>query len=137
QAKWIKEGILKLDPSRNPEPVTFHDPCNMVRKEGIVEEPRYCVTKAVMEFREMWPNREYNYCCGGGGGLLAFGKDIKPNRMKKGKLKAEQIARTGAKIVVTPCHNCYDQLSDIIKEYQLKVKLKHVHHLVSNALILD
>ncbi|MBZ4654010.1 MAG: protein of unknown function cysteine-rich region domain protein [Peptococcaceae bacterium] len=137
QAKWIKEGILKLDPSRNPEPVTFHDPCNMVRKEGIVEEPRYCVAKAVMEFREMWPNREYNYCCGGGGGLLAFGKDIKPNRMKKGKLKAEQIARTGAKIVVTPCHNCYDQLSDIIKEYQLKVKLKHVHHLVSNALILD
>ncbi|KJS81769.1 MAG: hypothetical protein JM58_16185 [Peptococcaceae bacterium BICA1-8] len=135
QAKWIKEGIIKIDPNRNPEPVTFHDPCNMVRKEGIIDEPRYCVNKAVMEFREMWPNREFNYCCGGGGGLLAMGADIQPNRLAKGKLKAEQIKKTGAKVVVTPCHNCYDQLNDIIKHYQLDVKLKHVHHLVSNALV--
>ncbi|MFZ7103901.1 MAG: (Fe-S)-binding protein [Peptococcaceae bacterium] len=136
QAKWIKDGILKLDPRRNPDPVTFHDPCNMVRKEGIVEEPRYCVQKAVLDFREMWPNREYNYCCGGGGGLLALGPDIQPARIAKGKLKAEQIRNTGAKIVVTPCHNCYDQLNDIIKNYRLDVKLSHVHHLVSKALVL-
>jgi len=136
QAQWIKEGAIKLDPKRNPVPVTFHDPCNMVRKEGIIDEPRYCVNKAVMEFREMWPNREFNYCCGGGGGLLSMGADIQPNRLAKGRLKAEQIEKTGAKIVVTPCHNCYDQLSDIIKHYQLDVKLKHVHHLVSNALVL-
>lgn len=136
QEQWIKKGIIRLDPTRNPLPVTFHDPCNMVRKEGIVEEPRYCVQKAVLDFREMWPNREYNYCCGGGGGLLALGPDIQPKRIAKGKLKAEQIRNTGAKIVVTPCHNCYDQLNDIIKNYQLDVKLSHVHHLVSKALVL-
>ncbi|MEW6273823.1 MAG: (Fe-S)-binding protein [Bacillota bacterium] len=136
QAQWIKEGRIKLDPTRNPDPVTFHDPCNSVRKEGIVEEPRYILQHAVMDFREMWPNREYNYCCGGGGGLLSMGKDIYPYRMAKGKLKAEQIERTGAKIVVTPCHNCWDQLNDIIRYYKLDCKLSHLHHLVSNALIL-
>jgi len=136
QAQWIKEGRIKLDPTRNPEPVTFHDPCNAVRKEGIVEEPRYCLQRACLDFREMWPNREYNYCCGGGGGLLSMGSEIYPYRMAKGKLKAEQIERTGAKIVVTPCHNCWDQLNDIIKYYKLDAKLAHIHHLVSKALIL-
>jgi len=135
-AEWIAEGRLKLDPAKNTEPVTFHDPCNSVRKEGIIEEPRYCIQRAVTDFREMWPNRRYNYCCGGGGGLLAMGKDIYPYRMAKGKLKAEQIERTGAKIVCTPCHNCFDQLSDVIKHYSLDVKVQHVHHLVGNALIL-
>lgn len=136
QAQWIKEGRIKLDPSRNPDPVTFHDPCNTVRKEGIIEDPRYCLQQAVMDFREMWPNREYNYCCGGGGGLLSMGSEIYPYRMAKGKLKAAQIERTGAKIVVTPCHNCWDQLNDIIKYYKLDARLNHIHHLVSNALVL-
>ncbi len=135
-AQWIKDGTLKVDPTRNPEPVTLHDPCNLVRKEGIVDEPRYCLQQVCMDFREMWPNGKYNYCCGGGGGALAFGDEYRYYRMAKGKLKAEQIARTGAKIVVSPCHNCFDQLSDIIKHYKLDVKVKHVHHLVSNALIL-
>jgi len=136
QADWIKNGIIKVDKTKNPEPVTYHDPCNSARKEGIIEEPRYCLNQVVLDFREMWPNREYNYCCGGGGGLLAMGKEIKVGRMAKGKLKADQITKTGAKIVVTPCHNCFDQLTDIIKEYNLDVKVQHVHHLVSNALVL-
>jgi len=136
QAQWIKEGRIKLDPTRNPDPVTLHDPCNAVRKEGIIEEPRYVIKSAVMEFREMWPNREYNYCCGGGGGLLAMGKDYHEDRIAKGRIKAEQIKQTGAKILVTPCHNCWDQLTDIIKHYKLNVKMSHIHHLVSNALIL-
>lgn len=137
QAEWIKNGKIKLDKTRNTESVTFHDPCNSVRKEGIIDEPRYCLENAVMDFREMWPNKEYNYCCGGGGGLLAMGIDIYPYRMAKGKLKADQIKATGAKLVCTPCHNCFDQLTDTIKYYKLDAKVVHIHHLVSNALIME
>lgn len=137
QAEWIRNGTIKVDKTKNPDPVTYHDPCNSSRKEGIIDEPRYILEHTVMDFTEMTPNREYNYCCGGGGGLLAMGPDIKVGRLQKGKLKADQVARTGAKILVTPCHNCYDQLNDIIKEYKLDMKMNHIHHLVSNALILD
>lgn len=135
--EWIKKGLLKIDKTKNTIPVTYHDPCNASRKEGIIEEPRFVLQNTVMEFREMWPNGRYNYCCGGGGGLLAMGKDIYPYRMAKGKLKADQITATGAKIVISPCHNCYDQLNDIIKYYKLDVKLAHLHHLISPALIMD
>lgn len=137
EAEILKKGLVKVDPSRNPDPVTLHDPCNAVRKEGIEEEPRYVLSQVCQDFREMWPNRRYNYCCGGGGGLLSMGETIYPYRMAKGKLKAEQIKNTGAKIVASPCHNCFDQLTDIIKYYKLDVQVKHIHHLFSNAIVKE
>lgn len=137
EAEILRKGAIKVDKTKNTIPVTLHDPCNAVRKEGIIEDQRYVLNQVCTDFREMWPNRRQNYCCGGGGGLLAMGKDIYPYRMAKGKLKAEQIKRTGAKIVASPCHNCFDQLTDIIKYYKLDAEVKHIHHLVSNALVWE
>lgn len=138
--QYLKEGRLKVDPSRNSEPVTLHDPCNLIRKSGIpgiAETPRNILKRVVTDFREMWPNREYNYCCGGGGGAMGMGSEYKKEvRMKKGKAKAEQIKQTGAKIVVSPCHNCFDQLEDINKEYGLGIKVVQMIHLVDKALVL-
>ncbi len=137
EAEILKKGLIKVDPSKNPEPVTLHDPCNAVRKEGIVEPQRYCLQTVCEDFREMWPNRKYNYCCGGGGGALAMGEEIKRVRMAKGKLKADQITNTGAKILVSPCHNCFDALHDIVKHYELDVEIKHIHHLISKAMVIE
>lgn len=135
--EWFDAGLLHVDPTINSEPVTLHDPCNMVRKENMGEILRYVLKKVVMEFRDMTPNGKYNYCCGGGGGLLSMGKDIQPYRMSKGKLKADQIVATGCKLVACPCHNCWDQLNDTIKYFKLDAKLAHFHHLISPALILE
>lgn len=138
---YLKEGRIKVDPAKNSEPVTLHDPCNLIRKSGvpeIAETPRNILKQVVTDFREMWPNRGYNYCCGGGSGAVGMGSDYKREvRMKKGKLKADQITETGAKMVVSPCHNCFDQLGDINKEYDLGVKVIQIVHLVNNALVLS
>jgi len=67
-----------------------------------------------------------------------MGKDIYPYRMAKGKLKADQIRDTECKLIACPCHNCFDQLTDIIKYYKLEgCKVIHIHHLISHALIMD
>lgn len=136
-AELIREGKIKVDPSKNPEPITLHDPCNIVRKAKVIEPQRYVLSQVCQNFVEMWPNREYNYCCGGGGGALAMGDEIRKLRMLKGKLKIEQIERTGAKLVCAPCHNCADQLTDIFKYYKTDLKHVHLHHLVANALVLE
>ncbi|MFZ5900321.1 (Fe-S)-binding protein [Desulforudis sp. 1088] len=136
-AEILREGKIQVDKSKNTEIVTLHDPCNTVRKGGVVEEPRYVLSQVCENFVEMWPNRQYNYCCGGGGGALAMGDTIKPYRMAKGKLKAEQIRTTGAEICCAPCHNCYDQLNDINKEYQLGLKVKHIFQLVEKAMVWE
>ena len=73
------------------------------------------------DFRDMAPNREHNHCCGGGGGIMPMGPDYKPFRMASGKLKADQIRATGARIVIAPCHNCFDQINDLSETYGLGV----------------
>ncbi len=110
--QYLKEGRIKLDPSANKKIYTLHDPCNLVRMGGVIEEQRYVLKRAVENFVEMTPNREKNYCCGGGGGQLSMTR-FAERRIKIGKIKAEQIRRTGANVVVAPCHNCIDQLSEI------------------------
>ena len=58
-------------------------------------------------------------------------------RIKAGKLKAEQIQKTGAKIVVAPCHNCIDQIMELNKKYKLGIEVKTVSEIVADALIIN
>lgn len=132
--RWIKEGLIKVDPERNPEPVTYHDPCNLGRKEGLVDEPRYILSRVCADYREMKPGRQYNYCCGSSGGAL-FSEEYDKLRLAMGKLKADQIADTGAKIVATACLNCYEQLQKIAECYSLDVRIVFVHDLLDQALV--
>jgi Fe-S oxidoreductase len=131
--EYVREGRLRLDPSRNAEPVTYHDPCNLGRKGGLFEEPRRIIRAAAMDFREMIPNREQNFCCGGGGGLVAI-PEWNEIRLQAGKPKADQIRRTGAKIVITPCDNCQLQINELNEYYGLDIKVSGVSELVVNAL---
>ena len=133
--RYIKEGRIKVDPSRNPEPVTFHDSCNIARSGGLIEEPRWILRRVSSEFREMYPNRTENYCCTGGGGLLSM-SEYRPLRLEVGKIKADQLKATGAKLVCTMCHNCVDGLADLIKHYELKMKVVQVLDLTANALVV-
>ena len=133
--RYVAEGRLALDPSRNAERVTLHDPCNLVRSGGVIEPQRRVLARAASDFVEMTPNREHNYCCGGGGGMLAA-SEYAARRVATGRLKAEQIRRTGAKTVVTPCHNCIDQLLELNKHYGLGVEIRTLAEVVADALIL-
>ncbi|UCC39083.1 MAG: (Fe-S)-binding protein [Candidatus Aminicenantes bacterium] len=135
-ADYIRQGRIKLDPSRNSEPVTLHDPCNHVRLGGIVEEQRFILKNAVPHFIEMKPNREKNFCCGGGGGQLAMTR-FSQRRLEAGQIKADQIRKTGAKIVAAPCHNCLDQLMELNKHYKLGVEAKTICEIAADALLID
>jgi len=132
-ADWVRDGVLKLDKTRNTKPVTMHDPCNTVRKEGVYEAQRYVIQNTVMDYREMNPNRMYNICCGAGGGALAVAA-TKGQRMVKAKPKVDQLVATGAKIGCIPCHNCIDQFNDMNKYYKLGMKMVHLSALVEVAL---
>ena len=131
--RYIEEGRIAVDPARNTEPVTFHDSCNIARSGDLVEEPRDVLLRVCADFREMVPNRQENFCCTGGGGLLSMA-EYRPLRLEAAKIKADQLRATGAKLVCTMCHNCVDGLNDVIKHYQLPMKVVQVLELVSSAL---
>ena len=133
-AEYIRDGRIQLDPTKNPLPVTYHDPCNQGRKGGILEEPRYILSKAVMDFREMLPNRQNSYCCGGGGGMLSM-SEFAQRRIAAARIKAEQIQATEARIVATSCHNCLDQLAEVDRKYKLGAPVKNLCELVADAIV--
>ena len=134
--KYIKEGKIKVDPTKNPEKMTFHDSCNNARSCGFYEEPRELLRMVTTDFQEMYPNRAENYCCTGGGGAMSM-SEYTPRRLESAKVKADQIRATGAKVVVTSCHNCVDGLQDLIKHHELDCEVKQLVNLVANALVID
>jgi Fe-S oxidoreductase/CheY-like chemotaxis protein len=133
---YIKEGRIKVDPTRNPQKMTFHDSCNNARSCGFFEEPRELLRLVSMDFQEMYPNRAENYCCTGGGGAMSM-SEYTPRRLESAKIKADQIRATGAKVVVTSCHNCVDGLNDLIKHHGLDCEVKQLVNLVANALVIE
>lgn len=133
--RYIREGRLQVDRTRNSDPVTFHDSCNNARSCGLFEEPRELLCLVCVDFREMHPNRAENYCCTGGGGAMSM-SEYTPRRLKSGKAKAEQLAATGARIVVTSCHNCVDALTDLIRHYKLDMRVSQLVTLVAEAAVL-
>ncbi|MBI4864080.1 MAG: response regulator [Candidatus Riflebacteria bacterium] len=132
---YVTSGRLKVDKTRNSIPVTYHDSCNFARSCGMTEEPRELLRLVCTDFREMYPNRADNYCCTGGGGAMSM-SEYTPRRLKSAKVKADQLAATGAKIVVTSCHNCVDGLNDLIRHYKLDMKVTQLVNLVATAMIM-
>jgi Fe-S oxidoreductase len=132
--RYVREGRIALDRTKNGLSYTFHDSCNNARSCGLYEEPRELLRMVVGDFREMYPNRAENFCCTGGGGAMSMG-EYTPRRLKSAAVKAEQLKATGARVVVTSCHNCVDGLSDLIKHYKLDMQVTQLVNLVARALV--
>lgn len=132
--RYVQQGRIRVDRRRNALSATYHDSCNNARSCGMFEEPRELLKHVVTEFREMYPNRAENFCCTGGGGAMSM-SEYAPRRLKSAKVKAEQLAATGAQVVVTSCHNCVDGLNDLIRHYGLPMKVTQLVNLVSEALV--
>jgi len=76
---------------------------------------------------EMTPNREHNFCCGAGGGVINCGPNFKKERVLGNRVKAQQLfdaKAKGAEIVITPCHNCHGGLEDLIHHYGIDMEIK-------------
>ena len=108
--------------------VTYHDPCHLVRGQGVSEAPRK-ILKALpqVEFVEM---KEANMCCGGGGSFQfdfpGVSKGITENKIKN-------ILETGASVVVTGCPGCRVTISGNMNDNN-QISVLHPIQLVDMAL---
>ena len=134
--KVWKEGRLKLKPNAITEKVAYHDPCNIARQRWIIDQPRELLKAFCKNYVEMTPSGDQNICCGGGGGTVSI-DEIRPYRTTVGgKLKADQIRKSGCEILVAPCANCKKQLRELVDYYNLPVQIVGVHDLVLRAIQL-
>lgn len=128
----VKAGKIKFNPGAVAEKVTYHDPCNIGRNYGLFDEPRFILKQFCKNFVELKPNKAMNWCCGGGPSSM---DDTKEFRMDiSGKLKADQLKKSGADIVVSPCANCKKQISELIAHHGLNMQRSGLHDLVLKAI---
>jgi Fe-S oxidoreductase len=125
----LTSGKIRI-PEKFQEPVTVHDPCNIIRGYGLMDKLREVTHMLCENVVEMTPNREHNICCSAGGGVINCGPPFKGVRVTGNKAKADQLAGPGVKYVVTPCHNCHGGLDDIIKHYGLDMHTKFLGDLI-------
>ena len=99
-ARMEKLPLPKKGPGKKVR-VTYHDPCHLVRAQGVSDAPRK-ILKALpqVEYVEM---EEANVCCGGGG---AFQFDFPGVSKGITEKKIQHIRETGANVVVTGCPGC-------------------------------
>ena len=121
-AEALRTGKIKIDPAKKiKEPVTYQDSCNYIRNAGLKECAREIMSYIAEDFREMDPCEEHNFCCGGGGGLNGIGR-YREQRNIGMRVKRDQILATGAKLVITPCHNCWDAIRDLEEIYRIGIR---------------
>ncbi|MGD9088602.1 MAG: (Fe-S)-binding protein [Desulfobacterales bacterium] len=134
-ARYIREKRIKLDKSKIEGAVTYHDPCQIARNAGVIDEPRYILQHLTDDFRELTDEPRYNWCCGGGGGLVAMGEDTLDFRMKSARVKVDQVNATGAGVLATACENCHAQLSNLNDHYKMGVDVKFLSSMIADALV--
>lgn len=133
-ARYLREGRIRVDKQKIKGRITYHDPCQMARNGGVIDDPRYIISQLTDDYAEMSPEPVYNWCCGGGGGLVALGEDTLDFRMKSARVKADQVKETGARILATACENCHTQLSNLNDHYKIGVDVKFLSSMVAEAL---
>ena len=117
-AEMLRTGKIKIDPAKKLKmPCTLQDSCNYVRSHGLGMATREIMSYIAEDFREMDPKGDHNFCCGGGGGLNGIGLYRKERNVGL-KNKLDQIKATGAELVISPCHNCWDAIRDMMEVYE-------------------
>jgi Fe-S oxidoreductase len=129
-----KSGRLQTS-GKETQRLTYHDPCQMARNGGVIDEPRYILKHLTDDFREMSPEPNFNWCCGGGGGLVALGEDTLDFRMKSARVKVDQVRKTEAAILSTACENCHEQLKNLNDHYKMGMEVKFLSSMVADALV--
>lgn len=135
--EYVAAHLVDFRLAKLPLRATLHDPCNYGRAAGLIDPPREIMHACVAEFVEMVPNRERNFCCGGGSGLLM--DEMKDLRMKLGKMKAEQIkALQPLDYVALPCASCKAQVPLVLKHYGMEeIRTGGVVELIGRAMVMN
>ncbi len=127
------QGLLKTE-GMEKDRLTFHDPCQLARRGGVLEPQRALMKMVAKEFVEM-PDAGYmNWCCGGGGGASAI-EEGEPLRMQAFKVKKLQFEAVKPDRVVTACANCRIVLEEGLEHYQMDLPVVGLTEMVADHLV--
>ena len=125
-ARLIEQGKMPLGPVERV--VTYHDPCDLGRRSGVFDEPRYVLNSIPgIELREMANHHQNSLCCGGGGNVETFSPDTVNEAARRRLLQAQA---TGAQYVVSACQQCMRTLFNGARKNRIRVRPVDISEIV-------
>lgn len=116
-----KAGRLKLS-GKESRKLTYHDPCQISRRGGVIDEPRNLINMFSDNFVEMPDTGKMNWCCGAGGGVSA-NERADEIRLKVFERKKAQLDAVKPDAIISACSNCRIHLEDGLEEYNMDIPL--------------
>ncbi|AAB90735.1 MULTISPECIES: Hdr-like menaquinol oxidoreductase iron-sulfur subunit HmeD [Archaeoglobus] len=140
-AALIEHKKIVVDKSRNDKWIaTYHDPCNVARGMGLIEEPRYVLRNVMNNFYDMPEHtiKDKTYCCGAGGGMLADElMDLRMRGVMPRMMAVRHVYRKyGVNILLTPCAIDKAQFPHALEYWKIPIEVGGPMEMVGNALVM-
>jgi Fe-S oxidoreductase len=129
------QGRLKTA-SKETQKLTYHDPCQISRRGGVIDEPRNLINMISDNFVEMPDAGKMNWCCGAGGGVSA-NERADELRLKVFERKKAQLDEVKPDAIVSACSNCRIHLEDGLEEYNMDIPLLSLTEILAEHLAED
>ncbi len=133
--EFVDQGLIKTEGKEDAK-LTYHDPCQIARKGGVVRQPRRLLNMVANNFVDMEDGGEMNWCCGGGGGVSANERadEIKLTAFNK---KKSQLQALGVDTLVTACANCRLTLEEGLEENEMDIPIVGLTEMLVEYLVED
>lgn len=115
------QGRLKTK-DMDTQRLTYHDPCQISRRGGVIDQPRNLINLFSDNFVEMPEAGKMNWCCGAGGGVSA-NERADELRLKVFNRKKEQLDKIKPDAIISACSNCRIHLEEGLEEYHMDIPL--------------
>jgi Fe-S oxidoreductase len=133
--EFVEKGLIRTEGKEDAK-ITYHDPCQIARKGGIVEQPRHLLSLISSNYVEMQDGGGMNWCCSGGGGVSANerAEDLKMTAFKK---KKSQLDALGVDTLVTACANCRLTMEEGMEHYEMELPIVGLTEMLAEYLVED
>ncbi|MDD3246245.1 MAG: (Fe-S)-binding protein [Methanosarcina sp.] len=130
----IKKDKIKWEKTID-KTVTYHDPCHLGRHVGVYDAPRFVLEHIPgVKFVEMDRVREFQRCCGAGGGVKAGLPDL---ALGVAESRVKDALDTNADILSSACPFCKRNLMDGRDSLKADIEVEDIIVLVAQALGLS
>ena len=114
-----QQGRLRTT-GKETQRLTYHDPCQISRRGGVVQQPRNLMHDIAADFVEMPETGIMNWCCGAGGGVSS-NERADEVRIKVFNRKKKQLDAIHPDAIVSACSNCRIHLEEGLEEYEMDI----------------
>ena len=114
--------------------LTMHDPCNLARKSGVIDQQRNLMNLVAENFVDLKEHGKLQWCCGAGGGVSS-NERAEPLKMAAFKHKKAQIEEVSPARMVTMCATCRTQLEEGLEEFNMDIPVVGLTEMIADHLV--